>query len=520
MGMRDVLLDMRAFGFAAFLCFFSLMESPYGDAGTPSSLFFPTSYALGFVICGFIACRGVALSFRAKVLASLLAGLAGLGLVALSGVLGSSGTVALCSSLPLGASLCLNAAVWCESLINDTNEKTFSVIVAGSLYSALARLVAQPLGNLIGNGVLACLFLVGSAVAASHCAPSPCGTETPAITTSEESARRETRQKARQKSDALRDSATALRSIALPLAYTGLFQLAFSVLRGTSQNALERAYWGSPFAVVGFFLASLLLLAMSKTRRTKAPLNLDTLFAVLAMTTIAAFLTATLTNGVVFTFAVVLMDVPYAIASIMLYSACFDTARRAGLPTSIIGFSFAAMYAIVGVGHAIGYTTIRTFGQSTQGLLVAAICVLLAFFSFSTLLGILGSKTREASQENGSETGTAEAGTNRIGKKSTLVSFSENELRGSTILVEQYGLTEREFDVLLLLACGRTLREIADSLVVSENTVRTHVKKIYAKLGVHSRGECLDLLGEITACATRTDETQRGRAGAGYTNRA
>ena len=48
-------------------------------------------------------------------------------------------------------------------------------------------------------------------------------------------------------------------------------------------------------------------------------------------------------------------------------------------------------------------------------------------------------------------------------------------------------LSDREADVLRLLASDLDGPEIARTLVVSVNTVRTHTKSIYAKLGVNSR---------------------------------
>lgn len=57
------------------------------------------------------------------------------------------------------------------------------------------------------------------------------------------------------------------------------------------------------------------------------------------------------------------------------------------------------------------------------------------------------------------------------------------------------GLTVREVEVLQMLVKGRSKSYIAETLFISENTVRSHSKHIYQKLGVHSKQEVLDLLG-------------------------
>jgi DNA-binding CsgD family transcriptional regulator len=52
---------------------------------------------------------------------------------------------------------------------------------------------------------------------------------------------------------------------------------------------------------------------------------------------------------------------------------------------------------------------------------------------------------------------------------------------------DTHGLTPRELEVLRLVASGKTNREIAAALVVSEHTVARHVQNIFTKLRVSSR---------------------------------
>ncbi len=51
------------------------------------------------------------------------------------------------------------------------------------------------------------------------------------------------------------------------------------------------------------------------------------------------------------------------------------------------------------------------------------------------------------------------------------------------------GLTERESELLSLLSTGMTNRELGDHLYVSENTVKTHLRRLYSKLGVRNRAQ-------------------------------
>lgn len=58
----------------------------------------------------------------------------------------------------------------------------------------------------------------------------------------------------------------------------------------------------------------------------------------------------------------------------------------------------------------------------------------------------------------------------------------------------EYGLTEREQEILGHLITGRSRPRIAEILCVTENTVNSHIQHIYRKIGVHSFQELLDLI--------------------------
>jgi LuxR family maltose regulon positive regulatory protein len=87
-----------------------------------------------------------------------------------------------------------------------------------------------------------------------------------------------------------------------------------------------------------------------------------------------------------------------------------------------------------------------------------------------------------------------------------LIDFTDHLLRKAGVSIARLpsitqGLPEplspRELEVLHLLPTGLTAEELADELVISVNTIRSHLKSIYAKLGVHSRHEAIARATEL-----------------------
>ena len=68
--------------------------------------------------------------------------------------------------------------------------------------------------------------------------------------------------------------------------------------------------------------------------------------------------------------------------------------------------------------------------------------------------------------------------------------------------LRRWGVTDREHEVLLLVAEGRTNGEIASLLFISPKTVSVHISNILAKLGVTSRVQAAGRAHRLCLMAT------------------
>jgi DNA-binding CsgD family transcriptional regulator len=73
-------------------------------------------------------------------------------------------------------------------------------------------------------------------------------------------------------------------------------------------------------------------------------------------------------------------------------------------------------------------------------------------------------------------------------------------------LAEEYGISGRGLEVLMLLARGRTGNRIEQELYMSRGAVNTHLRRLYQKLGVHTRQDLLDLIDSHDSIDSRPRE--------------
>lgn len=74
---------------------------------------------------------------------------------------------------------------------------------------------------------------------------------------------------------------------------------------------------------------------------------------------------------------------------------------------------------------------------------------------------------------------------------------AERHQRALALIAERYGLTERESEVLALLAQDGPRARVCESLGISDGTARAHISHIYQKLGIHKREQLNQIIRNL-----------------------
>lgn len=190
---------------------------------------------------------------------------------------------------------------------------------------------------------------------------------------------------------------------------------------------------------------------------------------------------------------IAIADTTLAIATVLFVVAA---ARRNTAKAALgIGIAEGSLQLGVLAGNLVGRVLSETVSVDPLGLFAVALG-LLAVFSLSWLEyptsrprmpepSPAGNIVRQAS--------TATAGNGNDEPNGGTMRTDTNIDHICQRLTEEHGLSGREAEILGYLARGRSQPYIREELVLSKNTVATHVKHIYQKLDVHSRQELLDL---------------------------
>ena len=274
----------------------------------------------------------------------------------------------------------------------------------------------------------------------------------------------------------------------LALSWIAVASLAFSgFITGLTWDPLlsDETNWRVAFVevvgvVAGALLACIILLLGSKTgeiRRLHLLVGAALPMAI-ALLIIVPVVKLMVQGPAVAIVSTILSALSFALISAIAFIEICCLAHTFDADASRCG---AATLLIASCCAALGMTLINVVGTGGRML-----CFLLeaAFFTAIAisyaLMAHTGSTQTTAENNVGGEVGTETDLAQRCGS-----------------LAQQKGLSPRETDVLLLLARGYGSTHIANELGISENTVRTHVRHIYEKLGVGGREALIALVDSL-----------------------
>lgn len=169
----------------------------------------------------------------------------------------------------------------------------------------------------------------------------------------------------------------------------------------------------------------------------------------------------------------------FDIVAWMVFAVAASRNRKASVAIFAWGRGVSGFGTVLGA--ALGVWAYQTFGSDAHAVAVVQGVVIVVFVGYA-LIGLHRFSFAETIQ------GVVPAVDAAVAAPE--VQF-EDRCRE---VAQRYGLTARELEVFMMLARGRDRTYIQEQLTVSRNTVKAHVKHIYAKLGIHAHQDLIDLV--------------------------
>lgn len=238
-------------------------------------------------------------------------------------------------------------------------------------------------------------------------------------------------------------------------------------------------------------LASVVLVSVWVWR--KGQFGIQKLFTVSFPVAVTGFLLMPFLGAPFQLIVVCLCSLLFSIASVLMQVTCIREHERDGSdPLYVFGLFAGIVYAAMTAGYLAGHF-LQVFGEFSLTHLLVIALVLVYGLSLVAFLLQSNRKKYNGNAEDSNRTEVDETVEDGVQGDAALQ-------RACDELADTYGLSSRERDVFALIARGRNLPYMSEALFISKNTVRTHLKNIYQKLGVHDRQELLDLVEKRARC--------------------
>lgn len=309
----------------------------------------------------------------------------------------------------------------------------------------------------------------------------------------------------------------------------GSLAFASGVIRGIALLHQEISTLVNAASMLGSLLSAVVLLVV--WFRFSFRFGLTSVFRVVYPVVITGFLLLPFLGTAFLDFFAALTYMIFSLVLMLMMMQCAQVSRDRGInPVFIYAFFGSIVYLMQSLGFLLGWTsdTISFFDADWLFL----IAVISSYVLGITLLAASGTLFKNLSGKAvggsepiefhslGRERAKRKLGEGKGGAGAMAAVGADGERKGKGRrrrpspsedfgvikdrvskqcfgIQELFDLSSRETEVMELIARGNSVSTIAERLVISENTVRTHSKHIYTKLEVHKRQELLDLLETV-----------------------
>jgi DNA-binding NarL/FixJ family response regulator len=316
--------------------------------------------------------------------------------------------------------------------------------------------------------------------------------------------------------------AAQARSTAL-LLWRGILSVCIFALLSGLVSRISGQTTTDPVFFQSFMLAAscfVLIIMFIPAILTNKPLKLEnSYFIALPLSALSFLIVPSLISPLPAGVSGILVTTGYMLVGIVLYCTIAEISRFANIPASPL---FAACEALTLACYLLGILLAHPVSRYIPGDFTGILIIGFGLF-YLVVLGAVSLLSRPVLSLHDRLTPVDTRGDEGADPRFTSVSVLPGTSASADTsvavdskeaaqrllldrLAHEFDLSEREHEILLLLARGRTLSRIGEDFYLSTSAIKYHTHSIYRKLGVHSRRELLLMLLSDGSASSASDD--------------
>lgn len=308
----------------------------------------------------------------------------------------------------------------------------------------------------------------------------------------------------------------ALKNFWRSALYLGAFGFLSGVVRFVAIDSAAMTVINYCSALAGL-IGPLVLMALWQRRTIRY--NIDGVFRFAYPLMVVTLVLLPFFTGAPFVVLAAALYMVYSFVSLSVEALSIQVSHDYGIdPTFCFGFQVFVAVAAQGFGYLLGVAAPAgaAFGLSSSAVIALGSLGFLALVLYGTRalhpsrseesrpIEFLSLAQMPAAADGGISDGSfdleggladdAEAGGEGEGALVDEPRYEDKTALRCDLIGRKYALSQREIEVMALVARGYTISSIASKLFISDNTVKTHLRRLYQKLDIHKKQELFALI--------------------------